>query len=157
MQWRTGEFRPDELAEEAAKAAAGYSARYSAKIAVQALAPRAINLAGPAGVELLGRFAGPIGLAAAIYGAETIEQGVALARGEVTPAKAAETFALAPIGAMKDIADLALYGYKLVSPRHRAIRKTQRKWRSINFVPDLKRSDPAEVHATIAPAGPTAA
>lgn len=157
MQWRTGEFCPDELAEEAAKAAAAYSARYSAKIAVKALAPRAINLVGPAGVELLGRFAGPIGFLAATYGAEAIEQGVALARGEVTPARAARTFALAPVGAAKDTADLAVYGYKLVSPRHRAIRQSQRKWRSINFIPDLKRSDPAEVHATIAPAPPTAA
>lgn len=157
MQWRTGEFRPNELAEEAAKAAAGYSARYSAKIAVKALAPRGINLVGPSGVELLGRLAGPIGLGAAIYGAEAIEQGVALARGKVTPAKAAKAFALAPIGAVKDTADLAVHGYKLVSPRHRAIRKAQRKWRSINFIPDLKRSDPAEVHPTIAPAGPAAA
>jgi hypothetical protein len=140
MQWRAGEFRPDDLAEEAAKAAAGYSARYSAKVAVKSLAPRAISLVGPAGVERLGAFAGPIGLVAAIYGAEAIEQGVALARGKVTPAKAARSFALAPIGAVKDTADLAVYGYKLVSPRHRAIRKNQRKWRSINFIPDLKRS-----------------
>jgi hypothetical protein len=164
MQWRSGEFRPDELGEEAAKAAAGYAARYSAKIAVKALAPRAIALgAGPAGVELLGSLAGPIGFVAAIYGAEAIEQGVALARGEVTPAKAAKRFALAPVGAVKDTADLAVYGYKLVSPRHRAIRKNQRRWQSINFIPDLKRSDPAEVLALAtwpspaAAAGPSAA
>ena len=148
MQWHTGEFRPDELGEEAAKAAAGYSARYSAKIAVEALAPRAIVLgASPAVIERLGSLAGPIGLVAAIYGVEAIEQGIAVARGKVTPAKAAKAFALAPIGVMKDTADLAEYGYKLVSPRHRAIRKHQRRWRSVNFVPDLKRPDPAEVLA----------
>jgi hypothetical protein len=149
MQWHTGEFQPDRLGEEAAKAAAGYAARYSAKIAVKALAPRAIALgASPAGVELLGSLAGPIGLVAAIYAAEAIGQGVALARGKVTAAKAAKAFALAPISAVKDAAGLAEYGYKLVSPRHRAIRKSQRKWRSINFVPDLKRPDPAEVLAS---------
>lgn len=158
MQWRSGEFRPVDLGEEAAKAAAGYAARYSAKVAVKALAPRAIALgAGPAGVELLGGFAGPIGFVAAIYGAEAIEQGVALARGEVTPAKAATRFVLAPVGAVKDTADLAVYGYKLVSPRHRAIRKNQRKWRSINFIPDLKRSDPAEVLALATWPSPAAA
>jgi hypothetical protein len=146
LQWRAGDFRPDDLGEEAAKAAAAYAARYSAKIAVKSFAPRAVALGvGPAGVELLGGLAGPIGLIAAIYGAEAIEQGVALARGKVIPAKAAKNFALAPVGAVKDTADLAVYGYKLVSPRHRTIRKSQRKWRTISFVRDLKRPDPAEV------------
>lgn len=164
MQWRSGEFHPEELGEEAAKAAAGYAARYSAKVAVKALAPRAIALgASPAAAEVLGGLAGPIGFVAAVYGAEAIEQGVALARGEVTPAKAAKEFVLAPVGAVKDTADLAVYGYKLVSPRHRAIRKNQHKWRSINFVPDLKRSDPAEVLALatwpspVGAAGPSSA
>lgn len=143
MQWRRGEFRPDDLGEQAAKAAAGYCARYSTKIGVKALAPRAIALGvDAAGVRGLGSLAGPIGLVAAIYGAEAVAQCVALARGKVTLAKAAKEFTLAPFGAVKDTADLAVHGYKLVSPKHRAIRKTQRKWRSINFVPDLERSDP---------------
>lgn len=143
MQWRRGEFRPDDLGEQAAKAAAGYCARYAAKVGVTALAPRAIALGvDAAGVRLLGSLAGPVGLVAAIYGAEAVAQGVALARGEVTLAMAAKKFALAPFGAVKDTADLAVHGYKLVSPKHRAIRKTQRKWRSVNFVPDLGRSDP---------------
>ena len=147
VQWRAGEFHPDELAEEAAKAAAGYSARYGAKIAVKALAPRAINLVGPAGVELLAKFAGPVGFVAAVYGVEAVEQGFALARGKVTPAQAAKNFVLAPVGAVKDTADLALLSYRFVSPKHRAVRRTQAKWRSINFIPDLHRPDPVEVLA----------
>jgi hypothetical protein len=147
MQWRAGEFHADELAEEAPKAAAGYAARYSAKIAVKALAPRAMPFVGQAGAEMLGGLAGPVGFVAAIYGAEAIEQGFALARGKVTPAKAAKEFALAPIGAVKDTADLAVQGYKLVSPKHRAIRRNRGKWRSINFIPDLQRPDPARVLA----------
>ena len=150
MQWREGEFHPDDLAEEAAKAAAGYAARYSAKIAVKALAPHALKLgAGPATAEFIGSLAGPVGFVAAIYGAEAIEQGVALARGKVTPAKAAKNFALAPVGAVKDTADLAVYGYKLVHPKYRAIRRTQQKWRSVNFVPDLKRPEPKQLAAPV--------
>jgi hypothetical protein len=87
--------------------------------------------------------AGPVGVVAAIYGAEAVAQGVALARGEVTVATAAKKLALAPYGAVKDTAALAVHGYKLVSPRLRAIRTTHRKWRSVNFVPDLGRPDPA--------------
>lgn len=147
MQWRAGEFHPDEQAEEAAKAAAGYAARYSAKIAVKALAPRALPFVGQAGVEMLSGLAGPVAFVAAIYGAEAIEQGFALARGKVTPAKAAKEFVLAPIGAAKDTADLVAYGYRRVSPKHRAYRRSREKWRSINFVPDLQRADPAEALA----------
>jgi hypothetical protein len=141
----TREIHVDHLGIEAGKAAAGYAARYSAKIAVKQLAPKAIALgADAAGVELIASFAGPVGFAAAIYAVEAVEQGVALARGKTTPAKAAKEFALAPVGFAKDTAGLAVTGYKLVSPKHRAIRKTQRKWRSINFVPDLKRLDPGQ-------------
>jgi hypothetical protein len=148
MQWRRREFHPDDLGEQAAKAAAGYAASYSAKIGVKALAPRAMALGvDAAGVEALGSLAGPVGFVAAIYAVEAVEQVVALARREVTPGKAATRFVLAPIGVAKDTAGLVVYGYKFVSPRHRAIRTAQRKWRSINFVPDLKRPDPAEVLA----------
>lgn len=141
----TREIHVDHLGIDAGKAAAGYAARYSARIAVKQLAPRAIALgADAAGVELIGSFAGPVGFVAAIYAVEAVEQGVALARGETTPIKAAKEFALAPVGFAKDTAYLAVHGYKLVSPRHRAVRKTQRKWRSINFVRNLKRSDPGQ-------------
>lgn len=57
-----------------------------------------------------------------------------LVRLEVAPVKAATTVALAPIGAVEDTADLAAHSYEFVSPEHRV----QRKWRSINFVLDLK-------------------
>jgi hypothetical protein len=146
LQWHANDgFHANALGEEAAKAAASYAARYSAKIAVKQLAPKAITLgADAAGVELIGSFAGPIGFVAAVYGAEAVEQGIALARGKTTPVKAAKEFALAPVGFVQDTANLAVAGYKLVSPKHRAIRKTKRKWRSLNFVPDLKRPDPSE-------------
>jgi hypothetical protein len=145
LQWRRGEFRTDDLAEEAAKGAAAYAARYSAKVALETLAPRAITLGvTPAGVEMLGSFAGPVGFIAAIYAAEAIEQSVALARRKVTPRMAAREFALAPIGAVKDTAELAVSGYKLISPKHRAIRKTRQKFRSVNFIADLKRPAPDE-------------
>ena len=144
----TGEIHVGDLGVEAGKAAAGYAARYSAKIAVKQLAPKTIALGvDAAGVKLVGHLAGPVGFAAAVYAVEAVEQGVALARGETTAIKAAKEFALAPVGFAKDTGDLAVAGYKLVSPRHRAIRETQRKWRSINFVPDLCRSDPSEVPA----------
>ncbi|MDP1821534.1 MAG: HNH endonuclease signature motif containing protein [Acidimicrobiales bacterium] len=156
MQWRRGEFRPDDLGEQAAKAAAGYGAGYTAKIGVKALAPKAMTLVGPGGVQLLSKMAGPVAFVATIYAAEAIKQGVALARGEVTAGKAATRFVLAPVGAVKDTADLVVYGYKSVSPKHRAIRASQQKWRSIAFVPDLKRQDPAEVLA-LAPAADEAA
>lgn len=145
MQWRRGELRPDDLAEEAVKGAAAYAARYSAKVALETFAPRAIALGvTPAGVEMLGSFAGPVGFLAAIYAAEAIEQSVALARRKVTPRTAAREFALAPIGAVKDTAELAVHGYKLISPKHRAIRRTRQKFRSINFIADLKRPGPDE-------------
>lgn len=142
----TREIHVDALGVEAGKAAAGYAARYSAKIAVKQLAPKAIVLGtDAAGVQLIGSFAGPVGFAAAVYAVEAVEQGVAVARGETTLRMAAKEFALAPVGLAKDTAELAVNAYRLVSPKRRAIRKMQRKWRSINFVPDLERPDPFEV------------
>lgn len=144
----TREIHVDRLGIEACKAAAGYTARYSAKIAVEQLAPRAIVLgADAARVELLASFAGPVGFVVGIYAVEAVEQGVALVRGQTTPIKAAKAFALAPVVLTQDTASLVRAVYKLVSPKHRSIRKAQQKWRSINFIPDLGRPDPAEAIA----------
>lgn len=149
MQWHAGELRPVDLGTEAGKAAAAYAARYSAKFAVKNLAPRAITFgATPATAELLGSLAGPVGLVAAIYAVEAVEQTVALARRKVDPGQAAKNFVLAPVGAVKDTAELARLGYDLVSPKRRAVRRTRQKWQSITFIPDLNRPDPGEGLAT---------
>mgnify|MGYP003112969055 FL=1 len=145
-QWRSGEFRPADMTEEAAKAAAAYTARYSGKIAVKALAPRAFSLVGPTGVQVLSKLSGPVGALAAIYGAEAITQGVALKRGQVTLRKAGRDFVLAPVGAVKDAAALAVHVHNIASPRQRAIRRNQEKWQSVSFIRDLNRPDEGEVY-----------
>ena len=146
VQRRRGEFHPADMTEEAAKAAAAYTARYSGKIAVKALAPRAFSLVGPTGVQVLSKLSGPVGALAAIYGAEAITQGVALKRGEVTLRNAGREFVLAPVGAVKDAAALAVHVHNIASPRQRAIRRNQEKWQSVSFIRDLNRPDEGEVY-----------
>jgi hypothetical protein len=144
LQWRTGEFRPDDLGEQGAKALAGYCARYTAKIGVRTLGPRAIALgANAAGVRLLSTLAGPIGLIAATYGAEAVAQCIALARGKVSLREAAKEFALAPVGAVKDTVEVAVAAARLLARQHRALRETHRKWRSANFLTAGERAEPS--------------
>jgi hypothetical protein len=127
-----------QLAEAAGVGGATYAARFGGKYAVQRLAPHAVRLGVSAGgVEALGALAGPIGIVVGIYGAELVEQGVALGKGKVGVRRAAKNVALAPVSFVTDTADLAIAGYKAVSPKHRARRKYRRKAASLNFTSNL--------------------